>query len=164
MTGGAGRVRIVGGILRRTPLQVASDVAAIRPTPDRVRETLFNWLGDRVVGAHCLDLFAGTGALGFEAASRGAGGIHLHDTQARVGQLLRAQIDGFARATDPAVQALAARLHYRAMDALDALAWHAQCGRRFDLVFLDPPFAQHWLSRLAAPLARLLLTRCPHLL
>ena len=70
-SGAPQRVRIVGGAWKRTPLAVP-DVPGLRPTPDRVRETLFNWLGQDLDGQCCLDLFAGSGALGFEAASRGA--------------------------------------------------------------------------------------------
>ena len=66
-----GEVRIIGGIYKRTKLPVA-DKPGLRPTPDRVRETLFNWLGQDLTGWRCIDIFAGTGALGFEAASRGA--------------------------------------------------------------------------------------------
>src|SRR5471030_3372874 len=65
------QIRIIGGEWKRTPLPVV-DLEGLRPTPDRVRETLFNWLGQDMTGQSCLDLFAGSGALGFEAASRGA--------------------------------------------------------------------------------------------
>ena len=68
------QVRIIGGLWKRTPLPVA-DRPGLRPTPDRVRETLFNWLGQDLTGWHCVDAFAGTGALGLEAASRGAADV-----------------------------------------------------------------------------------------
>ena len=78
-TGSGGRpsqVRIIGGKHRGRKLPV-TDAPGLRPTPDRVRETLFNWLGQNLTGWHCLDLFAGSGALGFEAASRGAASVVL---------------------------------------------------------------------------------------
>lgn len=78
---GAGEVRIIGGQWRRTRLPVAQR-PGLRPTPDRVRETLFNWLGQDLTGWHCLDAFAGTGALGFEAASRGATSVLMNEQDA----------------------------------------------------------------------------------
>ena len=85
-------VRLIGGLWKRTKLKVF-DKPGLRPTPDRVRETLFNWLGQDLTGWRCIDVFAGTGALGFEAASRGAAEVRLveHDT-ALVEQLKRIQI------------------------------------------------------------------------
>ena len=79
---GAGEVRIIGGEWRRTKLPVALK-PGLRPTPDRVRETLFNWLGQDLSGWRCLDAFAGSGALGFEAASRGADEVLLIDGDRR---------------------------------------------------------------------------------
>jgi 16S rRNA (guanine(966)-N(2))-methyltransferase RsmD len=129
-------VRIVGGRWKRTPIDVA-DVAGLRPTPDRVRETLFNWLGQRLDGWRCLDLFAGTGALGFEAASRGAERVMLveRDRQARA-----------------AIAATIERLDARALqlvgqDAFEALQHLARAGERFDLVFVDPPFGEKLHAR-----------------
>src|SRR6187431_3466254 len=84
-------VRIIGGQWKRTPLPVA-DRPGLRPTPDRVRETLFNWLGQDLAGWRCVDAFAGTGALGLEAASRGAADVLLVETEAvLVDQLRRVQ-------------------------------------------------------------------------
>src|SRR5690606_14330781 len=83
-----GQVRIVGGTWRGRKLPVA-DVEGLRPTPDRVRETLFNWLAPVIDGARCIDLFAGTGALGFEAASRGAAEVWLVERDPRAVQALR---------------------------------------------------------------------------
>src|SRR6185437_11008138 len=80
-------VRIIGGDWKRTPLQVL-DLDGLRPTPDRVRETLFNWLGQRLDGTRCLDLFAGTGALGFEAASRGAARVLMIERNAKAARQL----------------------------------------------------------------------------
>ena len=86
-TGGAGEVRIIGGQWRRTRLAVAQR-PGLRPTPDRVRETLFNWLGQELGGWRCLDVFAGTGALGFEAASRGAQQVRMVEQDAGLAQQL----------------------------------------------------------------------------
>ena len=86
-SGGAGEVRIIGGQWRRTRLAVAQR-PGLRPTPDRVRETLFNWLGQDLGGWRCLDAFAGTGALGFEAASRGAAQVRLVESDAGLAQQL----------------------------------------------------------------------------
>ena len=120
-------VRIIGGRWKRTKLAVL-DRPGLRPTPDRVRETLFNWLGQDLTGWRCLDAFAGTGALGFEAASRGAAEVvmlerdskllrHLHEVRER----LKAE-----------------QVH---IEGADALTWMARCeAGRFELVLLDPPF------------------------
>jgi 16S rRNA (guanine966-N2)-methyltransferase len=124
----AGRVRIIGGRWRGTRLSV-SDRPGLRPTPDRVRETLFNWLTPALPGARVLDLFAGSGALGIEAVSRGAQQAVLVEHDPAAAQALRDT---------------AARL--QGGDALavvqsDALAWlHAQPDGGFDIAFVDPPF------------------------
>jgi 16S rRNA (guanine(966)-N(2))-methyltransferase RsmD len=120
-------VRIIGGQYKRTKLSVA-DKPGLRPTPDRVRETLFNWLGQDLSGWRCLDAFAGTGALGFEAASRGAAQVLLVEQDAAlVVQLKRVQ----AQLKADAVQVVRG-------DAVAALR-HAPAGS-LDLIFLDPPF------------------------
>jgi 16S rRNA (guanine(966)-N(2))-methyltransferase RsmD len=120
-------VRIVGGIWRRSKLPVA-DKPGLRPTPDRVRETLFNWLGQDLTGWRCLDAFAGSGALGFEAASRGAAEVVLLERDADL-----------VRSLNASQQRLSAAM--LRVEAADALAWMARCEpARFDLVFLDPPF------------------------
>src|SRR5687767_377329 len=80
---GPGRVRIIAGRLRGSRIDVP-DGAGLRPTSDRVRETLFNWLAAQLPGARCLDLFAGSGALGFEAASRGAATVEMIERDARI--------------------------------------------------------------------------------
>ena len=140
----AGKVRIIAGRWRGSRLDVPN-VAGLRPSSDRVRETLFNWLQGDIAGACCLDLFAGSGALGLEAASRGA---------ARVTMIER---DPAALAT---LEASKARLRGEHVDvvAADALAWLARVpDRTFDVVFVDPPFAaglhQAVLDRLAPWLA-----------
>ncbi len=124
---GAGEVRIIGGQWKRTRLPVAQR-PGLRPTPDRVRETLFNWLGQDLSGWHCLDAFAGTGALGLEAASRGAASVLLVEQDAGlVAQLHQHQ---------QRLQANTVRVQRG--DALAALRQVA--GQGLDLVLLDPPF------------------------
>ena len=123
----AGKVRIIAGRFRGSKLDVP-DAPGLRPTADRVRETLFNWLQPRLPGARCLDLFAGSGALGFEAASRGAAFVQLMERDPGLAQALRDT---------------AARLHAEAVRvyAGDALARLREAPETpFDIVFVDPPF------------------------
>lgn len=120
-------VRIIGGQWKRTRLAVA-DKPGLRPTPDRVRETLFNWLGQDLGGWRCADVFAGTGALGLEAASRGAAQVMLVEQDADLVQRLR---DLKARLAAEAVTVERAN----GLTVLQRLA-----GAGLDLVFLDPPF------------------------
>ncbi len=134
MAGKSGQIRIIGGLLKRTPITVASEIAGMRPTPDRVRETVFNWLGPRLTGARCLDLFAGSGALGLEAASRGAGSVLFNEINGKAAKLLAERIAGLATAIDPDVQALAGTLELTRLDALAALRSYQRRGQRFDLV------------------------------
>lgn len=124
---GRGQVRIIGGRWRRRQLTVP-DAPGLRPTPDRVRETCFNWLAGELVGARCVDLFAGTGALGFEAASRGAARVLLIERAPEIARHLELQ----ARMLDAGdeVEVL----------CMDAFVWLAAGGERFDLVFVDPPY------------------------
>ncbi len=140
-------MRIVGGRWKRTPLAVI-DAAGLRPTPDRVRETLFNWLGQEVVGAVCLDLFAGTGALGFEAASRGAAEVWLVENDRVAAAAIEATL---ARLADASGVVRLVR-----GDAQSALHVAERDGKRFDLVFLDPPFGRGLLAQVAPALAPLL--------
>lgn len=138
---GTGQVRIIGGRWRGTKLAVP-DRPGLRPSSDRVRETLFNWLMPALPGARVLDLFAGTGVLGLEALSRGA-------THA----MLVERDPGLAAALRGTVEKLSAPAE---VHAADALAWLG--GRReiFDLVFLDPPFAEGlWEHALVALSPRL---------
>ena len=131
-------VRIIGGQWKRSRLPVA-DMPGLRPTPDRVRETLFNWLGGDLEGWRCLDAFAGSGALGFEAASRGADEVVLLERNRALAASLRQSRE---------------RLNAQALrvECADALAWMAACApARFELVFVDPPFdAQLFVPALAA--------------
>jgi 16S rRNA (guanine(966)-N(2))-methyltransferase RsmD len=141
-----GRVRIIGGQYRRTPIPVIA-APGLRPTPDRVRETVFNWLGHllgTLEGIHVLDLFAGSGALGFEAASRGARRVVL--------------VDNHPRAV-AALQALKERLGAAAVEVVQA-DWRTATARlapaSFDLVFLDPPFGSGLLAPALAAARRIL--------
>ncbi len=120
------QVRIVGGRWKRSTLPVPNR-PGLRPTPQRVRETLFNWLGQDLTGWVCLDAFAGTGALGFEAASRGAAQVVMLERDTTVLAALRA-----AKAR---LQATAVSI-----ERADALAGMRSASPRFDLVALDPPF------------------------
>ena len=124
----AGRnvVRIVGGEWRSRPLRFP-EVAGIRPTPDRVRETLFNWLQQRVAGRRCLDLYAGSGALGLEALSRGAAEVVFVDVEPAVTRHLLERLREFGCDRGRVVRS-------------DATRYLEGPPQAFDLVFLDPPF------------------------
>lgn len=122
------QIRLIGGQWKRTRLGVPG-VPGLRPTPDRVRETLFNWLGQDLAGWRALDAFAGTGALGLEAASRGAQSVLLVEQNARLAAALRQHQQ---RLSASAVQVLRG-------DGVAAL--HGQLAGSLDVVFLDPPFA-----------------------
>lgn len=141
----ANRVRIVGGTHRSRILRFPAR-PGLRPTPDRVRETLFNWLGQDLTGRDCLDLFAGSGALGFEAVSRGAGSVVMVEQD-------RAAWQALARNIELLQCGSVVQLHCR-----DALEFVREAERAFDVVFLDPPFESALLERLAQPLPRL---TCP---
>ena len=122
-----GRVRIIGGEWRGRRIEIPEGTA-VRPTPDRVRETVFNWLRDSLAGARCLDLFAGTGVLGFEALSLGAAEAWLVEQDAKLVEALRATA-GKLGATPRIVRR-------------EALAFLREPSTaRFDVVFLDPPYA-----------------------
>jgi len=128
------RVRIIGGDWRSRVLQFP-DAPGLRPTPDRIRETLFNWLQLRIVGAHCLDLFAGSGALGFEALSRGAASVTALETAAAVATALRHNASLLGSDRLQLVQQ-------------DALRWlDKPASQQFDIVFVDPPFADNAHAR-----------------
>ena len=136
-------VRIIGGQWRRRILRFP-DSEGLRPTPDRVRETLFNWLGQELDGQYCLDLFAGSGALGFEAASRGAAKVVMVETGGRV----------LASLNDNAELLKAgAVLEIKRVDALQYLN---STQAKFDLVFLDPPYHKGWIPRLEPLLPKVL--------
>ena len=124
--GPPGKLRIVAGSLRGSKLAVP-DKAGLRPTPDRVRETLFNWLAPVIDGARCLDLFAGTGALGIEALSRGAGSCMFVESDRTLARLIAENL---------------ARLKVGNAEVLadEAEAMLGGTARAFDVVFMDPPF------------------------
>lgn len=140
--GVANRVRIIGGRFRRRLLDFPGS-AGLRPTPDRVRETVFNWLGQDLPDWACLDLFAGSGALGFEAASREAGRVVMIERE---------------REAHAALEKNRAALGANQVEVLraDALAWLANTRETFDLVFVDPPFDSGLAAPVLADLARVL--------
>ena len=135
-------VRIVGGQWKRSKLPVA-DKPGLRPTPDRVRETLFNWLGADLDGWRCLDAFAGSGALGFEAASRGASEVLLLERDRALAASLNQSRER--------LKATSLRI-----ECTDALGWMAACApQRFEIVFIDPPFDAKLFEPALAAAARL---------
>lgn len=121
-----GQLRIIGGTWRGRKLGF-TELEGLRPTTDRVRETLFNWLQMDVSGSRCLDLFAGSGALGFEAASRGAAKVLMLDNQAETVNTLKANC---ALLSAQQVE-VACR---------DAITYLSNCDQVFDIVFIDPPY------------------------
>jgi 16S rRNA (guanine966-N2)-methyltransferase len=123
----AGKLRIIGGSLRGSKLTIA-DAPGLRPTPDRVRETLFNWLMPVIDGARCLDLFAGTGALGIEALSRGAAWVDFVEQEAKLARVLRENLLRLKQ-DRCAVQVANAMSHLAATPAA-----------AYDIAFVDPPF------------------------
>lgn len=133
-----GRVRIIGGQWRSRLLHFP-DSRQLRPTSDRVRETLFNWLGQDLTGKICLDLFAGSGALGFEAASRGASQVVLVEQNKKTVQSLRVSSEKLH-----ASQARLVNMNAQAFLATDL--------GRYDVVFLDPPFESSLLSEILSRL------------
>jgi 16S rRNA (guanine966-N2)-methyltransferase len=128
------KVRIIGGELRSRVISFP-DIPGLRPTPDRVRETLFNWLGQTLYGRSCLDLFAGSGALGLEAASRGAERVVMVETD-------RAAV----RALQDNVRKLGcANVSVQGQDGLEFVLRDAN---KYDVIFLDPPFQKDYLPGL----------------
>lgn len=131
-----GEIRLIGGLWKRSKLPVP-ELPGLRPTPDRVRETLFNWLGQDLGGWQVLDAFAGSGALGFEAASRGAERVVLIERDRALVRHLQALKQRFA------AQAVT-------IESGDALAWMDRgADAAFDLVLLDPPFADDLFAKAA---------------
>lgn len=134
----ANRLRIIGGQWRGRRLEFP-DVPELRPTPDRVRETLFNWLAPALPGARCLDLFAGSGALGIEALSRGAAEVVFVERHPVAVRALRENL---------------VRLNARGarVEQAEALVWLRRPGTPFEIVLLDPPFEQNLLEPVCATL------------
>ena len=129
------KLRIIGGKWRGRKISFP-ELEKIRPTPDRIRETLFNWLQAEIAGARCLDLFAGSGALGFEAASRGAAEVVLLDSDRNIINTIQSQISLLGADNIQVMQT-------------DALAFLQSpppgINRSFDIIFLDPPFGKDLL-------------------
>lgn len=132
-TSGKNCLRIIGGQWRGRKLSFAK-VDAIRPTPDRVRETLFNWLAPTIINADCLDLFAGSGALGYEALSRGAASVTMCDSNNKITSTLKEHASLLKTRNAVILQT-------------DALSFLQKNDRKFDLIFLDPPFNSVLLSQ-----------------
>jgi 16S rRNA (guanine966-N2)-methyltransferase len=132
LTSSEGKIRIIGGFWRGRKLLVP-DVIGLRPTPDRLRETLFNWLMPYINDAACLDLFAGSGALGFEAISRGAQSSVLIEENNLVAQHLQQQLQNFPSAPIKVIHQ-------------DAFLFLKQSPTPFDIIFLDPPFYKNLLN------------------
>jgi 16S rRNA (guanine966-N2)-methyltransferase len=136
-------VRIIGGT-HRSRLIVFPDAEGLRPTPDRVRETLFNWLGQELTGRRCLDLFSGSGALGMEAASRGAAEVVMVEKSRAVYGMLKENIGklGFSNIT---------------LRCEDGLNYARRDKEKFDVIFLDPPFQSDYLAKLMPLMAGMLM-------
>ena len=134
--GSSNRIRIIGGEWRSRQLPFI-EVPGLRPTPDCVRETLFNWLQGKIAASHCLDLFAGSGAIGFEALSRHAAEVVLVEKHAKVAQQLRdnlasLKIEGERRGT---------------IVNKDAIKYLEETAEAFDIIFLDPPYRKGLLPK-----------------
>lgn len=130
----SGVVRIIGGKFRGRKLPVL-DAEGLRPTSDRVKETLFNWLQFEVAGASCLDLFAGSGALSFEAISRGAKQASLLELNTKNAQQLRQNLNML-------------NISNANVEQTDSLLWlNKPCEQAYDLVFLDPPFHKEFMQK-----------------
>ena len=137
-------MRITGGAWRSRRLRGPGRTTAVRPTPDAMRERAFAVLGDLVLGARCLDLFAGTGAVGLEALSRGAASVVFAEHHIATARILRANCESFELESDRAAVII--------RPAADAVAGLARSGQRFDLAWADPPF-EIWQEGLEAVVA-----------
>ena len=134
------KVRIIGGDLRSRLINFP-DAQGLRPTPDRVRETLFNWLGQTLYGRICLDLFAGSGALGFEAASRGAEQVVMVENNPEALRALQDNVNKLG-CTNVLVQ------------GQDGMVFLSRVAQQYDVIFLDPPFQNNYLPKLLEILPR----------
>lgn len=138
------QLRIIGGTHKRRVIRFPAldkDIAGFRPTPDRVRETLFNWLGQDLTGKRCLDVFSGSGALALEAASRGAS------------KVIALESSRAAANTISENQAILQLENFK-LQLGDAFGFLGSTAETFDVIFLDPPFAQDWWARLAPLVTR----------
>jgi 16S rRNA (guanine966-N2)-methyltransferase len=136
---GRGSVRIIGGEWRGRKLHFPQ-AGELRPTPDRVRETLFNWLQFELPGSRCLDLFAGSGALGLEALSRGAAAVQFVEPDPAAARAIGEALRSFGSERGRVAQQ-------------DAFAFlHAGPAIQYDIIFLDPPYARRWLGKACAAL------------
>ena len=134
-------LRIIGGAWRSRRIQFI-DSPKIRPTPDRVRETLFNWLTAYIHDARCLDLFAGSGALGFESASRGAKQVVMVEEGARIAATIKQQVT-LLQAPDSEDRSCAIEVKHQ-----NALTYLLNVSQQFDVIFLDPPFDSELLQKI----------------
>lgn len=143
MTPYKNQVRIIGGSHKRRIIRFPDmqGTEGFRPTPDRVRETLFNWLGQDLLGKRCLDVFAGSGALAFEAASRNASSVVAIESSRSAAQAIAQN------------QKLLELPNLKLVNG-DAFVFLASTPEKFDVIFLDPPFAQDWWARLVPLVAR----------
>ncbi|KTD19664.1 16S rRNA (guanine(966)-N(2))-methyltransferase RsmD [Legionella londiniensis] len=133
-------VRIIGGKYKGKKIHFPA-IEGLRPTPDRVRETLFNWLMHDIAGAHCLDAFAGSGALGLEAYSRGAEEVVFLEAEPRAWSNLKKNITSFDENRLSVFKA-------------NALSYFQKAGKTFNIIFLDPPFAKGYLPQCLAALEK----------
>ncbi|SER19475.1 16S rRNA (guanine966-N2)-methyltransferase [Solimonas aquatica] len=145
---GEGKLRVIGGQWRSRLVEF-DPASGVRPTPDRVRQTLFDWLAPRIEGARCLDLFAGSGALGIEALSRGAGSCCFVEEGHRQANAIRNAL-------------LLLHAQHAEVVELDAIYYLDQTWHRYDLVFLDPPYGKGLLERALAELPRALKPQGSH--
>ncbi|GAB3486583.1 16S rRNA (guanine(966)-N(2))-methyltransferase RsmD [Marinomonas epiphytica] len=134
-TKNSAKLRIIAGEWRSRQLPIPN-LEGLRPTPDRVRETLFNWIQHRVPGANCADVFCGSGALGLEALSRGAKSVVFVDTAKQVSQQMKANLSTLGANNAQVIQ----------QSALEYLMTPPE--HPMDIVFLDPPFRKHWLDQI----------------
>ena len=130
----SGKVRIIGGQWRSRLISVADEIS-VRPTPNRVRETVFNWLGQDLQGRHCIDLFAGSGAMGFASASRGAESVVMVEIRNNVFQVLRSMKEKLG----------ATQVKLVKMDAIEFIQLDQS---QYDVIYLDPPFQLDLLPKI----------------
>ena len=133
------QVKIIGGQWKRTDVSFV-DTPGLRPTPIRVRETLFNWLDQDLTGKVCLDLFSGSGVIGFESLSRGASSVVMVEKSPRVFKMIQEN--------KKLLQAEKAQVHF-----MDALVFLQKNNAKFDIIFCDPPFNESWEDKLFPQLA-----------